>query len=126
MDVKSSNYEVFILALSLLSLVNIVLIFLPLQDDATAVIYGVDTVLVLIFMGDFLSRLFSTSSKRDYFIKRGGWLDLIGSLPFPLLRLARIFRVTRSFRRLAYIGPHKVWQGLLADRAETALYTVIF
>src|SRR5436305_11654136 len=116
MDVKRSIYEAFILALSLLSLVNIVLVLLPLEDDATAVIYGIDAGLTVIFLGDFCYRFFTVPSKSGYFFKRGGWLDLLGSLPYPILRLARIFRVDRSFRRLKQIGWGQVWREFLDNR----------
>lgn len=126
MDVKRSTYEAFILALSLLSLVNIVLVLLPLQDDATAVVYGIDAGLTIVFIGDFLYRFFTVPDKSTYFFKRGGWLDLLGSLPFIILRLARIVRIIRSFRRLKQIGWDNVWEELTDHRAETALYAVVF
>jgi hypothetical protein len=63
-----------------------------------------------IFLGDFIYRLFSAPSKGGYLFKGGGWLDFIGSLPFPALRVARLFRMWRVYRGLHRIGMRNLWQ----------------
>jgi hypothetical protein len=47
--VKSTNYEIFILSLSLLSLVNWVLYFVLSNPDVIQVIFAVDLLLSAIF-----------------------------------------------------------------------------
>ena len=94
----NTNYEMFILALSVLSIFNLLLEILPIEQDVKTLVVIFDVALTPIFLADFLYRLISAPSKGGYLIKGGGWLDFIGSLPFPALRLARLFRMWRVYR----------------------------
>jgi voltage-gated potassium channel len=120
------GYEIFILALSVLSLVNLVLLlpFFPLGGQQQDAIFILDGVLTLVFLGDFTFRLFRADSKRGYFFHDRGWLDLIGSL--PALRIFRIFRVFRVGRLVRAYGFGALGRWLVRERAQSALYVVIF
>src|SRR4051812_3477146 len=101
-ELKRENYECFILALSLLSLVNLVLMLTLPLPQSREIVQNCDIVLSGIFLLDFSVRLISAPSRREYLVRQHGWLDFIGSLPFPGLRLFRVFlivRVTRVLRR---------------------------
>src|SRR5260370_33098323 len=100
----NTNYELFILALSVLSIFNLILEFLPINPYVKTLVEIVDVALTPIFLADFCYRLFSAPSKVGYLIKGGGWLDFIGSLPFPALRLARLFRMWGVVRGVCRIG----------------------
>lgn len=120
------NYELFIVALSLLSIFNWVLYFLPIADDVERVVVVVDLVLSFIFFIDFLYRLFTAESKRTYFIKQYGWLDLLGSLPFPQAKIARLGRVVRAIRLMRIYGFQNLIRDLLDNRSGSAVYAVAF
>jgi voltage-gated potassium channel len=126
-ELRNPGYEIFILALSVLSLVNLALIVVPIfglsqqQEDAIRILDGTMTV---IFLSDFAYRLFTAESKRGYFIRDRGWLDLIGSL--PLLRAFRIFRVLRVGRLVRELGFGALGRWLIRERAQSALYVVGF
>jgi voltage-gated potassium channel len=92
----NTNYEIFILGVSLLSIFNLIFELLPIDPQVQNLLFILDIAITPIFMIDFLFRLFSAPSKTAYFFKRGGWLDLIGSLPFPQLRLARLTRARQD------------------------------
>ncbi len=124
---ENPGYEIFILALSVLSLVNLVLLvlpFWPLDDQQLDVIWMIDGVLSVVFLSDFTYRLLKADSKREYFLHDRGWLDLIGSL--PLLRIFRIFRVLRVGRLVREYGFGMLGRWLLRERAQSALYVVSF
>ena len=64
-----------------------------------------DTLICIIFLIDFFLNLRAAPKKSDYFLRQGGWLDLIGSIPSfgisrfgGLLRLARLSRLPRIAR----------------------------
>ncbi|MGL6280503.1 MAG: ion transporter [Gaiella sp.] len=120
------GYEIFILAVSLLSLVNIALLtpISPLGPQQQDVLLFVDGVLLAVFLGDFLHRLRAADDRREYFLRGGGWLDLIGSLPF--LRVFRLFRIVRVGKLLREFGVHALVRWLLRERAQSALYVVVF
>jgi hypothetical protein len=104
----SNAYNIFILVLTTLSLVIMVVMFLPLGDAAIGLLQVYDNLIAIIFLVDFFLTLKSAPDKYEYFLKRGGWLDLLGSIPAfgivlrnpGLLRLARLSRLIRIARKL--------------------------
>jgi voltage-gated potassium channel len=125
-QLRNPGYELFILALSVLSIVNLVLLlpFTRLDDQQRDAILIVDAVLTLVFVSDFTYRLLTAPSKRGYFFQDRGWLDLIGSL--PLLRVFRIFRVLKVGRLVREYGLGTLGRWLVRERAQSALYVVGF
>jgi voltage-gated potassium channel len=73
-------------------------------------------------MGDFIYRLTTAPDRRAYL--RWGWLDFLGSLPFPGLRLLRLVRVYRVYRGMAKIGGPSIVRTLLRDKAGSAILAV--
>src|SRR5215471_11123898 len=118
-------YELFIGALSVISIINIALALLLPDPAVRSVIIIVDTGLCFVFFADFLGRLRNAESKSQYFFRQLGWLDLLGSLPFPGLRIARVFRVARVIRLVRAVGMKTLIDKMLHDRAGSALYTVL-
>jgi voltage-gated potassium channel len=120
------GYEIFILALSVLSIVNLVLIvpWSPLGEQQRNVVLIIDTFLTVVFLSDFTYRLLRAESKRGYFLHDRGWLDLVGSL--PLLRVFRIFRILRVGRLVREEGFGALGRWLVRERAQSALYVVTF
>jgi voltage-gated potassium channel len=125
-ELKNVSYECFILALSITSLVNIVLGYLLRQPEVALVLTVMDLVLSCIFLGDFAYRLFDAPTKRGYFFGQRGWLDLLSSLPLPQVKVFRLFRVVRVVRLLREVGPRRFFDAVLRDRASSALLVVIF
>ena len=102
-DLKGTVYELFILLLSVLSIVNAIGVGLAqlvgARGPAGEVVLTVDAIIAPIFLADFLYRLKTADSRRDYFLHRFGWADLLGTLPvLRILRIVRVVRVVRSFR----------------------------
>jgi voltage-gated potassium channel len=120
-----NSYELFIGALSVISIINIVLALLLPDPAVRNVIVIVDTGLCIVFFADFLGRLRNAESKSKYFFRQLGWLDLLGSLPLPGLRIARVFRVARVIRLVRAVGMKTLINKMLHDRAGSALYTVL-
>jgi hypothetical protein len=124
-DTTVTPFDLFILALAILSLVNFVLILLPISDTTKGVIIAVDAVASLFLLIDFGIRLGRAPSRRRYFFRRFGWLDLLGSLPFPLLRVFRLWRVIRQLRHVQEEDPNRVWRHFIRERAQAALFFVV-
>jgi voltage-gated potassium channel len=125
-DQDLTNFDIFVLALSVLSIVNIALAIAPLNAAVHNVVLIVDGVLSLIFLADFLLRLRRAPHKRTYLIDERGWLDFLGSLPFPGLRLARLFRMARVSSIVRRHGPRRIWEMISVDRAGSALLGTLF
>ena len=120
------NWEMFVLLLSVLSIVNLVLSLLPIAETSKEVILVVDGALSIVFMADFLRRLQVAPSKGGYFIRGGGFLDLIGSIPVPGLRLARVFRIIRAVRMVRRYGLAGMKEQFGEGRAEGSILLVVF
>ena len=78
-----TSFEIFVFAVSILSVVNIVLLLMPISSAQKDVIRIIDAVLCIVFLLDFAIRFRNSANKRIYMLRGGGWLDLLGSLPFP-------------------------------------------
>lgn len=119
---KLSTYDIVIGILAIISLIILLLlIFAPLSASTQAVLNGLEDGLCAIFLFDFFRSLVRAQDKRRYFLRGGGWLDLLGSIPFTgfaLFRFARLFRIVRVVRTLRAND----FRAMLTERiAESAL-----
>lgn len=125
-QLKGIGYEVFVVLITLLSITNLLLIWFTQNPQMDQVIFFINIVISLVLMFDFGYRLLSSPSKKYYFIKDFGWLDFLGSLPvlgFQILRLFRVVRVIRLFRKM---GTGNVSREFLDQRAKSTMATVAF
>nr|WP_321349997.1 ion transporter [uncultured Methanoregula sp.] len=124
-DLKDPGYEIFILLVSLLSVFNLAVSYIPgIDPDASNVIRIINFFLTVIFLADFLYRFITAGSKRYYFFRDWGWADLLASI--PTLRILRLFRVFKAYRMLEKYGARNIFHQLKKHRAESVLYIVIF
>jgi voltage-gated potassium channel len=131
---RSTAYNLFILVLTLISLVIMVVLLLPLEDEAIGLLRVYDNLICAIFLADFFLRLVVTPKKSDYFIKDGGWLDLLGSIPSlgstfkyaGLFRLARLSRLVRVTRLLSGKSRKELLNDVVSNRSRyTAFVTIL-
>ena len=125
-ELKGIGYEIFIGALSLLSIFNLFLVVLTRQDeDLQNVLLIMNAIFSGVFLLDFSYRLATAPSRRGYFFRHFGWADLLASLPFAQLKVLRIFRLSRVARLLRRVGVRTVARSLIQDRASSALLTLL-
>ncbi len=115
------SYELFIVLLTILSLLNLLLIIFAPDNDVKEVALSINLLISLIFMVDFLLRLRFAPSKRQYFLHQHGWLDLIGSVPIPGFNIARIWRVILTQRLLQKAGAREIVSEVARNRADSAI-----
>ena len=126
-ELKPIGYELFIGALSALSILNLVLLLVLRNDQALSYVVGVINLVVFpIFLFDFCYRFFTTDNKSGYFFRGFGWADLLSSLPFPNLKILRLFRLWRVARLFIRVGAKNLLHDFIDNRAANALYTVFF
>ena len=125
-ELKGIGYEIFIGALSLLSILNLFLVVLARDDgDLQNVLLTMNAIFSGVFLLDFSYRLATAPSRSGYFFRHFGWADLLASLPFAGLKFLRIFRLVRVIRLMRAVGGRKVLRTLVRDRAGSALYTLL-
>jgi len=133
-ELHSSTYNVFILVLTIFSLGIMLLLLLPrLSTETKTTLQFIDTMICIIFLGDFISSLRRAPDNRAYFLHQGGWLDLLGSVPAipglrwtAILRLARLGRLARIIRFLRAKDSQEIWADFKANRAQSALLITAF
>lgn len=125
-ELKNTAYEIFVGVLSVLSIVNLVLVY-ALRDDGAlqTVLQVMNGLFSVIFLGDFIYRMATAESAARYFFRGYGWADLLASLPVAQLKILRVFRLLRVYRLMRDIGPRTLWSTLVHDRANSALMTLL-
>ncbi len=124
---KLTTYDLVIGILAVFSLIILViLIFVPLSMSTADTLNAFENLLCIVFFFDFLRSLFRAQNKWRYFLRGGGWLDLLGSIPFSkfaIFRVFRLFRVVRVMRTLKGNDYRKMLTGRLAE--NTLLFTLV-
>lgn len=123
---RSTSYEIFILAISLLSYINLILLFWLPDGQPRSVINLVDIIVAGLFFIDFVTRFTRAENKAHYFFKQYGWSDLLSAVPLSLFNIFRIFRIARFLRYARKEGGKRVLRSLLKKIPEAALYGVFF
>ena len=126
-ELKSAPYELFVMLVTVLSILNLVLGFVLRSDQAMQDLLRVmNVVLSLILFCDFVYRFATAGSRGAYFWKGFGWADLFASLPVPVAFVLRTFRLVRVSRLLRKQGLRAVVLELGERRAGSAFLTMLF
>ncbi len=126
-ELKSAPYELFVILVTVLSIVNLVLAFALRTNQAMQDILKVmNIVLSLILFCDFVYRFATADARAAYFWKGFGWADLFASLPIPAAFLLRTFRLVRVSRLLRKQGLRAVALELGERRAGSTFLTMLF
>ena len=127
-----NSYNIFILVLTIFSLVLMALQLLPLSQAEKDLLLVYDNAVCVIFLLDFGMNLVRAKPKRAYFIGERGWLDLLGSIPTlgifqftALLRLARLSRLARITKLLRGQAGKDLVIDVLANRSQYATFITI-
>ena len=124
--VVNINYEMFVLALVVLSLINWVLVLLMRPTAAQAqVVWIMNVGLSVFLLLDFAFRLWRRSHQTNRVIQKSDWMLLLGSLPLPfagILRLIWAWRGMRLLRRDDYRQMSKI---VVQRRAQSTLLSAV-
>lgn len=125
-------YNIFILVLTVYSLVIMVLLLLPINSATLDLLTFYDNLICVIFLADFFLNLKQAPSKREYLLGERGWLDLLGSLPSlgilratAVLRLFRLSRFARITRLLRGQNKKQLVDDVVKHRAQYAVFITI-
>ena len=124
---KITTYDLVIGLLAIFSLIILIpLYFGNLSQTDKDVLTILEDSLCAIFLFDFFRSLRLAPNKWGYFLKGGGWLDLLGSIPlsaFAIFRVARLFRVIRLLRKMTGGELQRMLTRRLAQ--STLLFTLV-
>ena len=122
---RDGVYDLFIVALTLFSLLVVVVYYLlPLSEATLQTLLWIDIPISFIFLLDSLHSLRRAPDRRAYL--KWGWLDFLGSVPLILpLRIARLARLIRAVRTLRLRRLKDVGQDLDQNRAQGAALIMV-
>ncbi|MGB3715482.1 MAG: ion transporter [Candidatus Promineifilaceae bacterium] len=122
----NTTYELFIVFLSIYSIVVVLLAtVVPVKDTTVEILIIVDHFIVIVFLYDFFRQLYNAPKKIAYL--KWGWMDFVSSLPGGYyLRLLRIGRIVRTSNNLRATTGRSIWETFKQHRAESALLTTTF
>ncbi len=124
---KITTYDLVIGLLAIFSLIILIpLYFGNLSQSDKNVLLILEDSLCAVFLFDFFRSLRLASNKWGYFLKGGGWLDLLGSLPFSafaIFRVARLFRIIRLLRKMTGGELRRILTRQIAQ--STLLFTLV-
>jgi len=119
------GYDLFIIVVTVLSVVNWVFLILPMNlgNDTRGLLIFMEPIFTAILLIDFGTRLRQAKGYRWHYMTRGGgWLDLLGSLPYGrVLRLFRLIRILQAFR---HYGLRRTISWFVTNRAQGTLFLV--
>lgn len=123
-ELKGSGYELFVLLISILSVVNTAIVFIPSEGPVQQVALLVDLLILPVFAVDFTYRLHTTRPRREYLIHRWGWADFLAII--PTLGIFRLFRVVRVAHLLHDYGVRRIVEDLDRSRAAATFFLTLF
>jgi len=128
----STVYNIAIFVLTVMSLAIMVLLILPINSETKQLLLFYDNAACFLFLGDFAYNMLLARSKRAYFFRQRGWLDLLGSVPAlgffkytALLRLARLSRLARIARLLSGKNREALIRDVIENRAQYAAFITV-
>lgn len=118
------NYELFVFLIVLLSIGNTIALLFTDNLQSRQVIYIVDSFISAFLLVDFFYRLYRAPDRWHYFTRYYGWLVLIGSLPVPLLRVARLIATGLAYRKYRRSDFQEMGRFAIERRAQSTLLSV--
>ena len=124
---KVTAYDLVIGILAIFSLIILIPIYFGnLSSEDKLILTYLEDALCVIFLLDFFRSLHLAQYKWGYFLRGGGWLDLLGSIPisaFAIFRIARLFRIVRLLQKMTGGELRRMFTGRLAQ--NTLLFTLV-
>jgi voltage-gated potassium channel len=120
------NYELFVASVVMLTLVNwVILAWVRSTPEQAQVVWIVNTGLCVFLLLDFVFRLWRHPHRWIWLGPRGGWMLLLGSLPFPFAGVIRLIWVWMAMRSLRRSDVKLMGKVVVKRRAQSTLLSAI-
>lgn len=123
---RLTSYDLFMAAITVLSIVNLVLYLFIRTGPLRITIEVINVGLSVLFLIDFFRLLYRASDKRRYFFREFGWADLLSSIPQPQFNIFRIFRLVRIIGFARREGSRRILREFRQNIASAAVLFVFF
>ncbi len=123
--VINANYELFVLALAVLQVINSVLWLLLRDQPEEQVVVMITVGISVFFIADGAYRWLRSLSRRQFLFEFRGWLLWLGSLPVPFVAVLRLVWSRHAVGRLQH-SDYAAMVDVVARRAQSTLLGAIF
>ena len=124
--VVNINYEGFVLALVVMSLINWgIIVFLQPALAEIQVVWVMVTGLSVFMVLDFVQRLWRQPHRRGFLIRHNGWMILLGSVPLPFAGILRLIWAWLALRLLRRSDYRQMGNIVVRRRAQSTLLSAV-
>lgn len=123
--VVNANYELFVITLTIVQVVNAFLLFLLRTPQEQQVIMIIAPGISLFLIVDACYRLYRAHDRRRFLLQFRGWLVFLGSLPVPFIAVARLLWYWWMIRNMRRPDFTRVGNVVVEKRAQSTLLVVI-
>jgi voltage-gated potassium channel len=123
--VVNANYELFVLALTMLQVTNSVLWLLLRGQDEAQVVLLITASISLFLIVDSIYRWLRAPSRRRFLFAFHGWLLWLGSLPIPFIAILRLLWYRQSISRMRRSEVGAMVDVVVEKRAQSTLLGAI-
>lgn len=123
--VVNANYELFVVALTILQLVNAALLLLLRTTQEQQVILIIAPGISIFLIVDACYRVYKAPDRRRFLVQFRGWLVFLGSLPVPFVAVFRLLWYWWMMRTMRRPDFAKVGELVVEKRAQSTLLVVI-
>jgi voltage-gated potassium channel len=120
-------YDLILMSLAIISIVIVIfLAFLPHDEGLYRLFRVLDSLIALVFLGDFFARLSRAPNRSQYFFRQLGWLDLLGGIPINGVGIFRLARLVRGVRALRHTNAREFFGSVRDQLAQNTLLFTAF
>ncbi len=123
--VVNANYELFVVALTIMQVINAFLLLLLRIPQEQQVIMVIAPGISLFLIIDASYRLYKAPVRRRFLVQFRGWLVFLGSLPVPFVAVFRLLWYWWMMRTMRRPDFAKVGELVVEKRAQSTLLVVI-
>jgi len=121
-----AGYELFVLAMAIVSLLNAILLLLPISGEERRIVVAFISGISFFLLVDVAVRFVRAPDKRRHLVTYYGWLMWLGSLPVPFFSLARLAADWLALRKLRRADYWAMGQVVVQRRAQSTFLAVIW
>ncbi len=120
-----ANYEIFVLALIILQIINSVMLVLIRGGEGRLIPAAISSGVAIFLMGDALSRVWKWRHRRRVFFQYYGYLLILGSLPIPFAAILRLIWFLIIITKLRRTDMASIPNVVIRKRAQSAMLGVV-
>lgn len=123
--VVRANYELFVIALAVLQIINSFMLVLIRGGEGKLIPVIISGIVAIFLMGDAFYRIWRWRDRRRVFFHYYGYLLLLGSLPIPFIAILRLLWLQKLLTKLQRSEIANIPNVVIRKRSQSAMLGVL-